>query len=292
MTDTGENALYFVMVLVVGLLVLWMGINAYRGVYRGWMVRPYIFQGYLGPGALFLGIGVIVMSLMPLAALFVRDGATTLSGAVAVVSFFGGLLLVVTGYLFAQVGMPARWRPGWVREIEGLPARPGDPAPVASEVAPEWSSVRTRGPGNPAVAAGGRGGYAPPLGAVSARSMAAVEWSLVGKARTRQKDEVELGRLRSWGLLDEKNHPSRAASLLMSRKARKDASTYRLEAEPPGTRYVVATPVDDVTVLEFRQDWDGRMLDLDRATGSWDVVALTEPDQVADLVHAWIVSAP
>lgn len=292
MRGVEEWGLFAGVFLVGGLLMLWLGINAYRGVYRGWMVRPYIFQGYLGPGALFLGIGTLMIGSSPLSVLWSQDGPSTLGGVIFVVLFFGGLLLVVTGYLFAQVGMPARWRPGWVREIEGLPARPGDPAPVASEVAPEWSSVRTRGPGNPAVAAEGRGGYAPPLGAVSARSMAAVEWSLVGKARTRQKDEVELGRLRSWGLLDEKNHPSLSASLLMSRRARKDASTYRLEAEPPGARYVVATPVEEVTVLEFRQDWDGRSPDLDRATGSWDVVGLTEPEQVSYLVHAWIVSEP
>lgn len=32
--------------------------------------------------------------------------------------------------------------------------------------------------------------------------------------------------------------------------------------------------------------------DWGRATGSWDMMALTEPDQVTGLVHEWIVSAP
>ena len=284
MTDVGEYGLFAGIFLAGGLLLLILGINAYRGVYRGWLVRPGPFRGYLGPGLLFAGIGAVLIGSTPLGLLWAQDGPTTASGVIGIVGFFGGLTLVVVGYLFAQLGMPARLRPGWVREIEGLSARTGDPHPAASELAPDWSLVKA-----------GREDardYAPPLGLLTARSMAAVEWSLVGKARTRQKDETELGRLRSWGLLDEKKHPSRAASLLMSRKARKGASTYRLEADPPGTRYVVATPVDEVTVLEFRQDWDGRQPDLDRARGSWDVVPMADPEEIGDLVHRWIVAAP
>ncbi|VXB52523.1 hypothetical protein [Citricoccus sp. K5] len=284
MKDMEEFGLFAGVFLVGGLLLLLLGINAYRGVYRGWLVRPSIFQGYLGPGLLYAGIGALMIGSTPLATLWTGTGPTWMSGVAFVVLFFGGILAVITGFAFAQWGMPARLRPGWVREIEGLPTTPGGPEPVASELAPAWSTV-TAGRADVAV-------YSPPLGLIPARTMAAVEWSLVGKARTRQRDETELGRLRSWGLLDDQEHPTRAASLLMSRKARKDAATYRLEADPPGTRHVVATPLNGVTVLEFRQDWDGRGLNVDQAQGSWDVVSLTDPEQVSELVHGWIVSAP
>lgn len=283
MTDIGEFGLFAGVFLVGGLLLLILGINAYRGVYRGWLVRSSIFQGYLGPGLLYVGIGALMIGSTPVVSVLAGNGPTWMSGATFVVLFFGGILAVITGFFFAQMGMPARLRPGWVREVEGLPAQPGAPEPVASELAPAWSTVRAGSADGAA--------YSPPLGLISARTMAAVEWSLVGKARTRQKDETEFGRLRLWGLLDEKDHPTPAASLLMSRRARKDARTYRLEADPPGSRHVVATPVNEVTVLEFRQDWDGRRLDLDRAQGSWDVVPLTDPEQVSGLVHQWIVSA-
>lgn len=281
---------------VAGLPVILLGINAYRGVYRGWMVRPGIYLGYLGPAALVMGIGLLLIGLAETGRLWAQAGPTTMSGIIGAGGFFGGLAVVVMGHFFAQVGMPARLLPGWVRDIEGLPTRPRDPDPDISAMAPDWTSLKRGGPGCPGTVPadpqGGTAGYRPPLEPVSGRTGMALEFSLYGKARTKQKEGGELDRLRSWGLLDEKHHPTLAGSLMLSRVARRGVDTYRVAVEPEGRRVVLATRVDDVTVLEFRQDWDGRRTDLDVARVTWDVVPMTDPMEVEDLAHHWLVSAP
>lgn len=269
---------------LAGVLFLIGGWGAYAGRNRRWLSRPGIYAGYLGPGLVLIGAGLVLMGLTePISLALAPHGPTTASGTAWALGFFGGLALTVTGHFVGTSGMPARFRPGWVREVEGLAPRHGDPAPSPRSLAPAWASVSAESPaavGKPLV---------PPLDALPQRSMLALERAAWGGARSAQKDPGELKRLQDLGLLREDLTPTPQGSLLVGRLYRDDARTAVVHLQRPGARSVVITVVDEeLAVLEYRQDWGSRRRDRDTGRGSYDVIAFTTDDDLSDRLGPWV----
>ncbi|NUL49299.1 hypothetical protein F7P69_29490 [Cellulosimicrobium funkei] len=270
--------------LLIGAAFLLLGWGAYAGWNRRWLSRPLIYSGYLGPALVPMGAGFVLMGLSdPVAAALAADGPTTASGIAWVVGFCGGLALVVAGHFMGTSGMPARWRPGWVRALEGLAPRRGDPVPPPRDLAPEWSTVAS---GTPARS----GAYAPPLDPLPQRSVQAVTTAAWGGARSRQRNPEQLDVLRRLDLLDDRLRPTLSGALMTARLYRDDAATLTVEATPAGRRSVVATVVaGEIAVLEFHQDWGRRGQDA-QGLGGFDVVPYTSEDGLGELLHPWVTA--
>ncbi|WP_159553534.1 hypothetical protein [Citricoccus sp. K5] len=271
---------------LIGAAFLVLGRGAYAGWNRRWLSRPLIYAGYLGPAMVPIGAGLILMGLStPVADLFAAGGPSTASGIAWSVGFFGGLTLVVVGHFMGTSGMPARWRPRWVRALEGLAPRPGGPVPVPGDVAPSWSTVAISTELAPVPT-----GYAPPLGPIPQRSVQAVVNAAWGGARSLQKDPAQLELLQRLNLLDGRLHPTPAGSLMAARLYWESAATLVIEASPPGRRSVVVTIVDhDIAVLEFRQDW-GRSAEPGAGLGGFDVLPYRSEEQIGDLLRPWVTA--
>lgn len=275
--------------ILLGAVFLVLGWGAYAGWNRRWLSRPHIYAGHLGPAMVPLGAGLVLMGLStPVADLFASGGPTTASGIAWTVGFFGGLALVVTGHFMGTSGMPARWRPRWVRVLEGLAPRPGDLAPAPGDLAPTWSTVATGTDPAP-----GPSGYVPPLEPIPQRSVQAVINAAWGGARARQRDPEQLELLRRLELLERTGgrlHPTPAGALMAARLYRESAATLVIEATPPGRRSVVVTIVDqEVAVLEFRQDW-GQPAEADAGLGGFDVVPYRSEEQLGELLRPWVTA--
>lgn len=272
--------------ILIGAVFLVLGWGAYAGWNRRWLSRPLIYAGHLGPAMVPIGAGLVLMGLStPVADLFAAGGPTTASGIAWSVGFFGGLALVVAGHLMGTSGMPARWRPRWVRALEGLAPRPGGPAPVPGDLAPSWSTVATGTDLAP-----GPTGYAPPLEPIPQRSVQAVVNAAWGGARSRQKDPAQLQLLQRLNLLDGRLHPTPAGSLMAARLYWDSAATLVIEATPPGRRSVVVTIVDhEIAVLEFRQDW-GRPAEPGAGLGGFDVVPFRSEEHLGELLRPWVTA--
>lgn len=271
--------------LLIGAVFLFLGWGAYAGWNRRWLSRPLIYGGYLGPALVPMGAGLVLMGLSdPVAGALAAEGPTTASGIAWVVGFLGGLALVVGGHFMGTSGMPARWRPGWVRAVEGLAPRPGGRDPSPRELVPGWSTAASGSPAPP-------GGYAPPLEPLPQRSVQAVTNAAWGGARSRQRDPEQLELLQRLDLLDDRLRPTASGALMAARLYRDDASTLVVEATPPGRRSVIATVVaGQVAVLEFHQDW-GRGRDAETGLGGFDVVPFTSEDELGELLHPWVTEA-
>lgn len=179
--------------------------------------------------------------------------------------------------------MPARFRPGWVREVEGLTRRHGDPAPSPLSLAPAFASIRAESP-----AAVGKS-LTPPLDPLPQRSMLALERAAWGDARSAQKDPAVLQRLQDLGLLRADLTPTPQGSLLVGRLYRDDARTAVVHLQRPGARSVVITVVDEeLAVPEYRENWGSRRREQDAGQGSYDVMAFTTDEDLTDRLHTWV----
>ncbi|GAA1126856.1 hypothetical protein [Citricoccus alkalitolerans] len=165
--------------LLIGAAFLICGWGTHASWNRRWISRPLIYAGHLGPAMVPMGAGFVLMGLStPVADLFATGVPTTASGIAWSVGFFGGLALVVTGHFMGTSGMPARWRPRWVRSLEGLAPRSGDTAPAPGDSAASRSTVATG-----TDPSSGPTGYAPPLEPIPQRSVQAVINAAWGGAR-------------------------------------------------------------------------------------------------------------
>lgn len=269
---------------LAGVLFLIGGWGAYAGWNRRWLSRPGIYAGYLGPGLVLIGAGLVLMGLTePIARALAPHGPTTASGIAWAVCFFGGLAVAVAGHFVGTSGMPARFRPGWVREVEGLARRHGDPAPSPRSLAPDWTSIHAESP-----AAVGKP-LTPPLDPLPQRSMLALERAAWGGARSAQKDPAELQRLQDLGLLRADLTPTPQGSLLVGRLHRDDARTAVVHLQRPGARSVVITVVDEeLAVLEYRENWGSRPRDQGSGRGGYDVIAFTTDEDLTDRLGPWV----
>lgn len=272
---------------LAGAVLMVFGWGAYAGWNRRWLSRPGIYAGYLGPALVGIGGGLVLMGLSePVARIFATEGPTTTSGWVFAVLFFGGLVIAFGSHFLATSGMPARWRPGWVREIEGLSPRAGDPDPDPLTLAPDWATIHHQVP-----AAVGTG-YTPPLDLVPQRSVAAVINAPWGGAARYQQDPEEQRLLQMQGLLTERLTPTPQGALMSARLHRDDARALVIEANPPTERSVVATVVQErIAVLELRERW-GTRRDQDAGRGGFDVVAFSGDDALAEHLITWVSAAP
>lgn len=122
-----------VILVVLGALLVYLGVRAYRGTFRRWRGRT-AYAGYLGPGLLYLGAALALLGLV----LFIPGGDEVRNGPLGVIAavlfgaaFIGGL----AGGTFAFVWMPRFLRPRWVRQVEGDATEGVSPgAPL-----PEWT---------------------------------------------------------------------------------------------------------------------------------------------------------
>ncbi|MGP5219325.1 hypothetical protein [Arthrobacter rhombi] len=118
--------------LALGVILVALGIQAYRGAFRRWRGRT-LYAGYLGPGLLYLGAALVVLG----AFLLVPGGETVRNGPVGWVMAAVLTLVLVLGMaegLFAFIWMPRALRPAWVRDVEGN-ATGGAPAGAL----PKWT---------------------------------------------------------------------------------------------------------------------------------------------------------
>ena len=269
---------------VFGAVLLIGGWGAYAGWNRRWLSRPGIYQGHLGPSLVLIGGGGVLMGLSPLSLLAAQDGPTTASAVVFGLLFGGGLLVLVAGHFMATSGMPARWLPGWVRELEGLPRRPGDPAPDPVAQAPAWSTLASDGP--PADTP-----YSPPLPLFPEKTVQALFRSVWGGARSAQKDPQQLKELQRLGLLNERFHPTSSAALILAGRLREDVEVWELRPESPSRRWAEVSVVDDhVAVLELRETRrDNLGIPFDH--GTWDVLPFRSEEQIETLLEPWLTAS-
>lgn len=223
------------------------------------------------------------MGLSPLSLLAAQDGPTTASAVVFGLLFGGGLLVLVVGHFMATSGMPARWRPGWVRELEGLPRRPGGPSPDPIAQAPAWSTLARGGPHTDE-------SYSPPLPLLPEQTVQAVFRSVWGGARSAQKDPQQLAELQRIGLLDERLHPTPIAALILAGRLREDVEVWELRPETQSRRWAEVTVVDgQVAVLELRETHrDNLGIPFDH--GTWDVLPYRSDEQIEALVEPWLTA--
>lgn len=240
-----------------------------------------------------IGAGLVLMGLTePIARALAPHGPTTASGIVWAVGFFGGLAVAITGHFVGTSGMPARFRPRWVREVEDLAPRHGSPNPSPRSLAPAWTSIHTEPLGS------AQRPLAPPLDPLPQRSLLALERAAWGGARSAQKDPAELQRLQDLGLLRTDPTPTPQGSLLVGRLYREDAGILEVAADGPtgaegasGTprRSVIITELGrQVAVLEYREDWGGPRLTQHTGRGGYDVIACTSADELYARLHPWL----
>lgn len=106
-----------VVLVIVGALLTYLGVRAYRGTFRRWRGRT-LYAGYLGPGLVYLGGALALIGLV----LFLPGGEAARNGPIGVLATFmfgAAFLLGVAGGIFAFVWMPRFLRPRWVRQVEG-----------------------------------------------------------------------------------------------------------------------------------------------------------------------------
>ena len=268
---------------VFGAVLLIGGWGAYAGWNRRWLTRPGTYQGHLGPSLVLIGGGGVLMGLSPLSLLAAQDGPTTASAVVFGLLFGGGLLVLAVGHFMATSGMPARWRPGWVRELEGLPRRPGGPSPDPIAQAPAWSTLARGGPHTDE-------SCSPPLPLLPEQTVQAVFRSVWGGARSAQKDPQQLAELQRTGLLDERLHPTSSAALILAGRLREDVEVWELRPETQSRRWAEVTVVDgQVAVLELCETHrDNLGIPFDH--GTWDVLPYRSDEQIEALVEPWLTA--
>ncbi|MBM6620304.1 tetraspanin family protein [Micrococcaceae bacterium RIT802] len=133
--DTADAAF---LLLAVGIVLVILGVSAYRGSFRRWRGRT-LYAGYLGPGLLYLGSALALGGLV----LFLPGGDEVRNGPIGILATFifgAAFILGVAGGVFAFVWMPRFLRPQWVREVEG---DIGDDA-LARARLPEWTLAARR----------------------------------------------------------------------------------------------------------------------------------------------------